>query len=221
LFANRRPWQVVPVPLDAHLLAAFTVTTILATLAPGPDMLFVLSAGMRGGPRAGLLATAGIATSEAIHVLVAAAGLSALFSAVPGAFTALRIVGAVYLAYLGVQMIRRRGELTVTTGDDAGISGRRAYVSGLLTNLSNPKMIAFSVAFLPQFADPAVGPMWAQFTALGAILILLEFLIDGGVGVFAGRIGNRLRHRGALRRRIDTATGGILIALGVRLAVQQ
>jgi threonine/homoserine/homoserine lactone efflux protein len=209
------------VPLDPHLLAAFTVTTIVAMLAPGPDMLFVLSSGMRGGRRAGLLATAGIATSEAVHVLVAAAGLSALFTAVPEAFTALRIAGAVYLAYLGIQMIRQRGALIVATADGATISGRRAYLTGLLTNLSNPKMIAFSVAFLPQFVDPALGSVWLQFAALGTILIFVEFLIDGGVGVFAGGIGNWLRHRHTLRRGVDTATGGILIALGFRLAVEQ
>ncbi|MEV6349088.1 LysE family translocator [Actinoplanes sp. NPDC051851] len=207
-------------PLDPHLLAAFTVTTIIATVAPGPDMLFVLSAGMRGGPRAGLLATCGIATSETIHVLIAAAGLSALFTAVPAAFTALRVAGAVYLAYLGIQMIRRRGTLIVTA-DDATISGRRAYVSGVLTNLANPKMIAFSVAFLPQFVDPALGTLWLQFTALGAILITLEFLIDGSVGVFAAHLGTRLRRRLTLRRHIDTATGGILIALGLRLAAHR
>jgi threonine/homoserine/homoserine lactone efflux protein len=220
LIPHRPPWQVGRVPLDPHLLAAFTVATVVATIAPGPDMLFVLSSGMRGGPRAGLLATGGIATSEAIHVLVAAAGLSALFTAVPGAFTALRVAGAAYLAYLGIQLIRNRGDLVMAGGDDATISGRRAYFTGFLTNLSNPKMIAFSVAFLPQFVDPALGAVWAQFAALGAILILLEFLIDGAVGVFAGRIGRWLREHRSVRRRIDTATGGILIALGLRLAVE-
>lgn len=168
-----------------------------------------------------MLATAGIATSEAVHVLVAAAGLSALFTAVPEAFTVLRIAGAVYLAHLGIQMIRQRGALIVATADGATISGRRAYLTGLLTNLSNPKMIAFSVAFLPQFVDPALGSVWVQFAALGTILIFVEFLIDGGVGVFAGGIGNWLRHRHTLRRGVDTATGGILIALGLRLAVEQ
>ncbi|GAA0421549.1 lysine transporter LysE [Actinoplanes capillaceus] len=205
-------------PLDPHLLAAFTVATIVAMLAPGPDMLFVLSCGMRGGPRAGLLATAGLATSEAVHVLVAAAGLSALFTAVPEAFTVLRVAGAVYLGWLGVRMIRQRGEVL---SEKPGATGRRAYLSGFLTNLSNPKMIAFSVAFLPQFVDPARGPVWAQFAVLGAILIFLEFLIDGAVGVGAGRIGSWLRRRRALSRRIDATTGGILIALGVRLAVER
>jgi threonine/homoserine/homoserine lactone efflux protein len=90
-------WNDPDMPIDHHLLAAFVVTTIVAMLAPGPDMLFVLGCGMRGGARAGLLATAGVATSEAVHIAVAAAGLTALFAAVPVAFTVVRVAGAAYL----------------------------------------------------------------------------------------------------------------------------
>ncbi|MBF9128555.1 LysE family translocator [Plantactinospora sp. S1510] len=209
-------------PIDQHLLVAFTLTTIIAMVSPGPDMLFVLGCGMRGGPRAGLLATAGVATSEAVHVAVAAAGLAALFAAVPTAFTVVRIVGGAYLIYLGVQMIRHRkseqSELPVVGG---GISGRRAYLSGMLTNLLNPKMVTFTIAFLPQFINPQLGQVWAQFAILGTILIVLEFIVDGTVGVLAGRIGGWLRRRQAARRRIDTATGGVFIGLGVRLAVER
>ncbi|MEE6263867.1 LysE family translocator [Plantactinospora sonchi] len=209
-------------PIDQHLLLAFTLTTTIAMVTPGPDMLFVLGCGIRGGARAGLLATAGVATSEAVHVAVAAAGLAALFAAVPTAFTVVRVVGAAYLIYLGVQLIRQRGQDTtepsVTGG---GLSGRRAYLSGLLTNLLNPKMVTFTIAFLPQFVDPALGRVWLQFAILGAIMIVLEFLVDGAVGVFAGRIGGWLRSRRAVRRRIDTATGGLFIGLGVRLAVER
>jgi len=209
-------------PIDQHLLVVFTLTTIVAMISPGPDMLFVLGCGIRGGPRAGLLATAGVATSEAVHVAVAAAGLAALFAAAPTAFTVVRIVGGAYLIYLGVQMIRRRNdvrsELSVVGG---GMSGRRAYLSGLLTNLLNPKMVTFTIAFLPQFVDPRLGQVWLQFVILGAILITLEFLVDGAVGVLAGRIGGWLRRRQAARRRIDVATGGVFIGLGVRLAVDR
>src|SRR5439155_4194213 len=123
-------------PVDPHLLLAFVVTTIIAMVTPGPDMLFILGCGMRGGPKAGLLATAGVATSEAIHVAVAAAGLAALFAAVPVAFAVVRITGAAYLIYLGVQAIRNRKKLPEATGGKVG----RAYLSGLLTNLLNPKM---------------------------------------------------------------------------------
>ncbi|WP_433516076.1 LysE family translocator [Nonomuraea sp. CA-143628] len=210
-------------PIDSHLLVLFTLTTIVAMITPGPDMLFILGCGMRGGPRAGLLATAGVATSEAVHVAVAAAGLAALFEAVPVAFTVVRIVGAAYLIYLGVQMLRNRkgldSEMPVAAG--GGMSGRRAFASGLLTNLLNPKMVTFTIAFLPQFINPQLGQVWLQFAILGAILIALEFVVDGAVGVLAGRIGGWLRRRAAARRRVDIATGGIFIGLGVRLAVER
>ena len=206
--------------IDQHLLRAFLRTTTIAMITPGPDMLFILGCGMRSGPRAGLLATAGVATSEAVHVALAAAGLVALFAAVPVAFTAVRIVGAAYLIYLGVQMIRHRND-AVDDAPSAGaaMSGRRAYLAGLTTNLLNPKMVTFTIAFLPQFVDPQRGQVWLQFVVLGAILIVLEFLVDGTVGLLSGRIGSWLRTRRTARRNIDTATGGIFIGLGVRLAL--
>ncbi|MFI7422819.1 LysE family translocator [Nonomuraea sp. NPDC049684] len=209
-------------PLDGHLLALFAVTTIVAMITPGPDMLFVLGCGMRGGPRAGLLATAGVATSEAIHVAVAAAGLAALFAAVPVAFAVVRIAGAAYLIYLGVRMLRdRKGGVSDMPEPGTGMPGRRAYLSGLLTNLLNPKMVTFTVAFLPQFVDPGLGRMWLQFAVLGAVLIAFEFVVDGAVSVLAGRIGGWLRRSAVARRRVNTATGGIFVGLGVKLAVER
>lgn len=198
-------------PVDPHLLLAFVLTTVVAMVTPGPDMLFILGCGMRGGPKAGLLATAGVATSEAIHVAVAAAGLAALFAAVPVAFTVVRLIGAAYLIYLGVQAIRNRKPLVEKTAD-------RAYLSGLLTNLLNPKMVTFTIAFLPQFVEPARGHVWLQFAVLGAIMIVFEFLVDGAVGVLAGRIGGWIR-RAKNQRRIEVATGGLFIGLGIKLAV--
>jgi len=201
-------------PVDPHLLLAFVVTTVIAMVTPGPDMLFILGCGMRGGPKAGLLATAGVATSEAIHVAVAAAGLAALFAAVPVAFVVVKTVGAAYLIYLGVQAIRNRKSLHGETDGKVG----RAYLSGLLTNLLNPKMVTFTIAFLPQFIDPDRGHLWLQFAILGAILIVFEFLVDGAVGVLAGRIGGWVRRK-KNQRRIEVATGGIFIGLGVKLAL--
>jgi threonine/homoserine/homoserine lactone efflux protein len=201
-------------PVDPHLLLAFVVTTVIAMVTPGPDMLFILGCGMRGGPKAGLLATAGVATSEAIHVAVAAAGLAALFAAVPVAFVVVKTVGAAYLIHLGVQAIRNRKSFH---GEGDG-KVNRAYLSGLLTNLLNPKMVTFTIAFLPQFIAPDRGHLWLQFAILGAILIVFEFLVDGAVGVLAGRIGGWVR-RTKNQRRIEVATGGIFIGLGVKLAL--
>ena len=206
-------------PIDSHLLALFLLTTLIAMVTPGPDMLFVLGCGMRGGARAGLLATAGVATSEAIHVAVAAAGLAALFAAAPVAFTVVRVAGAAYLIYLGVQTLRRRrGSERQLSSAGAGVTDKRAYLNGLFTNLLNPKMVTFTVAFLPQFIDPSLGAVWLQFAILGTLLIALEFLIDGTVGLLAGRISTWLSARRNARRILDRATGTLFIALGLRLA---
>lgn len=208
--------------VNEHLFVLFLITTSVAMISPGPDMLFILGCGMRGGPRAGLLATTGVATSEVIHITLAAAGLSAFFAAAPTAFTALRIAGGAYLVYLGVQAIRHRGEdLFELDESDAGMPGRVAYLRGLLTNLVNPKMITFTIAFLPQFVDPRLGRVWLQFVILGAVFIALEFLVDGTVGVLAGRIGRWLSRRQRARRRLDVATGSVFIGLGVRLAAER
>ena len=206
-------------PVDPHLLALFTLTTLVAMVVPGPDMLFVLGCGMRGGPRVGLLATAGVATSEVVHVGIAAAGLAALLAAVPVAFTAVRVAGAAYLIVLGVRTIRRRHDEPARLPAGAVVSGRRAYLSGLATNLLNPKMVTFTVALLPQFVNPRLGGVPAQFAVLGVVLVALEFLVDGLVAVLAARIGAWLRRRRAARRRLDVLTGGLFIGLGVRLAV--
>jgi threonine/homoserine/homoserine lactone efflux protein len=209
-------------PVNQHLFVLFLITTSVAMISPGPDMLFILGCSMRGGPRAGLLATTGVATSEIIHITLAAAGLSAFFATAPTAFTALRIAGGAYLVYLGVQAIRHRGGDRIELDDsEAGMSGRVAYLRGLLTNLVNPKMVTFTIAFLPQFVDPRLGRVWLQFAILGAVFIALEFLVDGAVGVLAGRIGQWLSRRQRARRRLDVATGSVFIGLGVRLAAER
>lgn len=209
-------------PIEQHLFVLFLVTTSVAMISPGPDMLFVLGCGMRGGPRAGLLATAGVATSEIVHITLAAAGLSAFFAAALAAFTALRITGGAYLIYLGVQAIRHRGEDHVEPGGPTDeFPGRVAYLRGLLTNLVNPKMVTFTIAFLPQFVDPQLGQVWLQFAILGAVFVTLEFVVDGAVGVLAGRIGRWLSRRQQARRRLDVATGSVFIGLGVRLAAER
>ncbi|MFG2005059.1 LysE family translocator [Spirillospora sp. NPDC048911] len=208
-------------PIDPHLLAVFTATTIVALITPGPDMLFVLGCGVRGGARAGLLATVGVITGDALYVAAAAAGLAVLLTTFPVVFTVIRIAGAAYLIYLGVQMIRNRNSGAAEEKIGGGMSGRRAFLNGVVSSAANPQTFTFMVAFLPQFIDPAAGPVWLQFAVLGAILIVLEFVADGTVGVLAGRIGGWLRGRQAVRRRIDAATGTVFIGLGVTLAAER
>ena len=206
--------------LNSHLLVAFLVTTAVAMIVPGPDMLFVLASGLRGGPKLALLATFGVASGEAVHISLAAAGLSALFLAAPSAFTAVRIAGALYLLYLGIQSIRGRSGLGGRDSASAPRHASRTYLQGLLTNLGNPKMITFTVAFLPQFVDPGLGHVWAQFLILCTIFLGFEFAVDGTVGLFASGIGGLLIRRKA-RRGVEIATGSIFIGLAARLAADR
>ena len=205
--------------LNAQLLIAFLVTTTVAMIVPGPDMLYVLAKGLGGGRRLALLATTGVATGEAVHILVAAAGLSALFLAMPPAFTVVRVLGALYLLYLGIQTIRGHGSIAA---DERSMErrGGRVYVQGLLTNLSNPKMITFTIAFLPQFVDPHLGHVWAQFMILGVIFLAFEFAVDGTVGVMASRIRHLLARR-KIRRGVEIGTGSIFIGFAARLALDK
>lgn len=208
--------------MNAHLLALYLVAVSLAMITPGPDMMFILAVGARGGRRAGLLAMAGVASSEAVQIIAVAAGLSALFAAAPTAFTVLRLCGAAYLGYLGIQALRsaRRGD-TAVPSRGAEVSGRYAYLRGLVTNLVNPKMVTFAVAFLPQFVDRSLGHVPAQFAVLGAIFIALEVVVDGTVAVTAGRLGGWLSRRRRARQAVDAGSGVIMVALAGRLALER
>ena len=154
--------------MNIHLLELYVAAVFLAMIAPGPDMLFILATGTRGGPRAGLLATLGVVTSEVVQITAVAAGLAALFAAAPTAFTVLRLGGAAYLLYLGVQALRsaRRGRPLEAPPGGERVSGRYAYLRGLVTNLVNPKSVTFVVALLPQFVDRGLGHVPLQFAVL-------------------------------------------------------
>jgi len=209
--------------VNSHLLVLYVLAVFLAMIAPGPDMLFVLAVGMRGGPRAGVLAALGAATSEVVQITAVAAGLSALFAAAPAAFTTLRLCGAAYLLYLGVQALRRarHGSPVAASAAWAQPGGSYAYLRGFLTNLVNPKMVTFAVAFLPQFVDRGLGHVPAQFAVLGAIFVAFEVLVDGAVGLAAGRLGTWLSRRRRARQALDVGSGTIMVALAGRLALER
>ena len=209
--------------MNTHLLAVYVVAVFVAMIAPGPDMLFILATGARGGPRAGLLATVGVMTSEVVQITAVAAGLAALFAAVPTAFLIVRLCGAAYLACLGVQALRsaRRGGPLAETPEQGRVAGSYAYLRGVITNLANPKQVTFVVALLPQFVDRALGHVPLQFAVLGAIFIAFEALIDGTVGLMAGRIGAWLAKRQRARQAMDAGAGTIMVALAARIAAER
>ncbi|GIF50995.1 hypothetical protein Afe04nite_55340 [Asanoa ferruginea] len=146
--------------MDTHLLLAFVVASALLSLAPGPDLLFVVANGVAGGRRAGVLAALGMSTGLAIHTAAAAFGLGALIRAAPQALTVVRLAGAVFLLYLAVMTWRNSRAALEPTAPPARRSLRRTYLMATLTNLANPKVILFYLAFVPQFVGtgPAAWP---------------------------------------------------------------
>jgi threonine/homoserine/homoserine lactone efflux protein len=201
---------------STSLFVTYLVTVSVLMLTPGPDMLFCLASGMKGGPRAGFLAALGAASGEVVHISASAVGLAALFRAAPPLFEAVRILGAAYLALLGLRALRNRNrEIAAHAGSSA-----RAYWRGLATNLLNPKMALFSIAFLPQFVDPHAGSVAVQFLVLGACFVALEIVVDGTVGLLAGRLAGLLRAPRA-RRNLNVAAGSIYLGLGARVALER
>jgi threonine/homoserine/homoserine lactone efflux protein len=209
--------------MDERLLGLYVAAVFIAMIAPGPDMMFILATGMRGGARAGLLAMLGVVSSEIVQITAVAAGLSALFAEVPVAFTVLRLCGAAYLLYLGAAALRsaRRGSPLEASQQRARVSGPYAYLRGAITNLANPKSVTFVVALLPQFVDRGMGDVPLQFAVLGAIFVAFEVLVDGTVGLASGRIGGWLSRRQRARQALDAGSGTVMVALAGRLAFER
>ena len=186
-------------------------------------MLLLFQTGARQGRRAALVTALGLALARACHVLMAATGLALLFRTAPWTFDLVRLLGAAYLAWLGLQMLRGGG-LALPTSDAGSApvvpyADRRALLRGLLTNLLNPKALLFCSVLLPQFVSPGAGSLAVQFAALGTVLVLVGLAFDCAYALAGGRLGRWLASRPRAQRLQQWGFGGLLIGFGVRLAL--
>jgi len=206
--------------MNGSLFGAYLVTITLLMLAPGPDMLFALATGIRSGARAGFCAAVGAAAGEVVHIAAAALGLAALFRAAPLLYDGLRVGGAAYLVYLGVQTFRARDDMAAAAADRGASDARRAFYRGAVTNLLNPKMALFTLALLPQFVDTSSGNVALQFVVLGACFVALEIVVDGSVGILAGRFRSLLIRR-RTAKTLQVVSGSVFVGLGAKIAVSR
>jgi threonine/homoserine/homoserine lactone efflux protein len=202
---------------DAHALALFMAAGLALNLTPGPDMLYVAARAAAEGRAAGVASTLGIATGTLVHIALVAFGLTALLSAVPVAYTAVRLAGAAYLVYLGLRTLLRPGGLAERALTPA--SRWAVFRQGVTTNVLNPKVALFFLAFLPQFVDPARGSAGLQVLALGLLFDASGTLVLLAVALGASRAAGRLRRSAGAARWLERATGLLFVGLGVRLAV--
>lgn len=202
-------------------LAFFAVSALLA-LSPGPDNVFVLLQSAMRGPRAGMLVVLGLCSGLVVHTAAVALGLAAVFAASAAAFTALKWIGAAYLLYLAWQAFRAPVDAAAAGGEGgAAAAGGRMYWRGVVMNLTNPKVAIFFLAFLPQFADPARGPIAPQLLGLGAIFILATLLVFGAIALGSGLFGTLLQRSMRARRALNWLAGTVFVALAARLATAQ
>ncbi|HTN53889.1 MAG TPA: LysE family translocator [Anaeromyxobacter sp.] len=203
---------------DPHALLLFVGAGLLLNVTPGPDLLYVLGRSVGQGRAAGVLSALGIGMGCLVHVTAATLGLSALLLALPHAFDLVRWAGAAYLVLLGLRTLRARGG-TLAVQALSPVSRRRVLLQGALTNVLNPKVALFFLAFLPQFADPARGPLAPQLLLLGTIFTVNGSLVCVAFALFAAELGAWLRTRYGVSRTLERMTGGLFLALGLRLAL--
>ena len=202
-------------------LGVYVVASLALILTPGQDMLYVISRSLAQGRAAGLYSAIGVILGILVHTALAALGVGAILNASEALFLALKLVGAAYLVYLGLRLLLSRShELPV--GAAAGILRPASLVwQGLLSNVSNPKIVLFFFAFLPQFVDPASPHPTRDLVFLGVLYAALGLPVKAGVGLAAGSLSEAIRRRPRALAWVNRASGAILVGLGLRLAASE
>ena len=200
--------------------ALFIVASLAVILTPGQDMMLVMSRSLAQGAFAGVATAAGVSVGLLGHTVLATLGLGAIVQASEWLFFALKLIGAAYLVYLGIVMLRTK-HADLAPGSGARRPLGRLFAEGALSNLSNAKIVIFYFAFLPQFVPASAQQPALSVFALGTIFALLTFLIKGPVGIFAGVLSGWLRSRPAALAWVYRSSGAILIALGAKLAFER
>ena len=201
---------------DPTTTITFLAASIAIILAPGPAQALVLARTLADGRKAGVLTAIGLNVGTLVHAVAAALGLSAVLATSATAFTFVKIIGAVYLVYLGIQALRTKDH----SGDPAIAAPTgpwQMFGRAVMTGVLNPKVAIFFLAFLPQFVDPGRGPVFLQFLILGSTLALIDVLYEIALVLVAGAVRQRLTQSVRFMRWRQRITGVVLIGLGLRL----
>ncbi|TWI60879.1 threonine/homoserine/homoserine lactone efflux protein [Pseudoduganella lurida] len=204
-----------------HDLALFIVSGLLLNIMPGPDTLLIMARSATQGWRAGVAASLGIGTGTLVHVLAAALGLSALLATSAAAFNVVKWVGAAYIVWCGIGMLRARLKQSddVPLPPPAPLPLRRIYAQGFLTNILNPKVALFFLAFVPQFIDADAPNKPLAFIVLGLIFDFNGMLWCHGLALFTAFASARLKVKPLVALWLNRVTGSLFLVLGARLAL--
>jgi len=201
-------------------LIAFALIALGMVLTPGPNMIYLISRSICQGRAAGLISLGGVALGFLFYMLCAAFGITTLVLAVPYAYDAVRLAGAVYLLWLAWQAVRPGGRSPFEVRDLPADSPRKLFLMGFMTNLLNPKIAVMYLSLLPQFIDPARGSVLGQALALGGVQIVISVLVNGMIAVSAASIAQFLIHRPTWATVQRWLMGTALAGLAVRMATE-
>jgi threonine/homoserine/homoserine lactone efflux protein len=205
--------------LGTHDLWLFVLSGLLLNVTPGPDTLYIVGRSSSQGGRAGAVAALGIGTGALVHICAAALGLSAILAASAAAFTAVKIVGAAYLVYVGISLIRSNGPAQSAPALGNRTPLRGIFFQGFLTNVLNPKVALFFLAFLPQFVSSDAPSKALAFLFLGAIFDFNGTLWNLLVAWSTARISSRLAASDSVKKWFNRCVGSIFVFVGIRLAL--
>jgi len=201
-----------------HDFGLFLAAAILLNLTPGPDTVYILGRSVAQGREAGIASALGISLGSILHTCAAALGLSAILATSAVAFGAIKLLGGAYLIFLGIKMILdRRKQLSLPSSFRRRTTSA-AFRQGILTNILNPKVALFFLAFLPQFIDPASGTKVLAFLFLGLTFVTTGTIWCFILAWFASAFSERLRANQTVAQWLNRTTGALFVFLGVRLA---
>lgn len=198
---------------------AFILAGVLLILTPGTDTMYILGRSVRQGKNAGLMSALGISTGVLVHCIFATLGLSIILAKSALAFEVVKYLGAAYLIYLGLRSMLTKSDLPKDWSDNSGQqSYRKIYISGVLTNVLNPKVALFFLAFIPQFVDPNYAQGTLAFSILGFVFLLMGTVWCILLAFFAARLSKGIRSNYRFKVWLDRVTGVLFVALGLKLA---
>lgn len=206
--------------LPIETIITFLGAAILLALAPGPDNIFVLTQSALRGKAAGLSVVLGLCTGLIVHSTAVALGVAVIFKTSALAFSILKYAGAGYLLYLAWQAWRVPGA-TLHAATHNEQQRWKLYWRGIIMNITNPKVSIFFLAFLPQFADPARGPIWLQILLLGGLFIIATLLVFGAIALLAGGLGQWLNHSPRAQPIMNKIAGTVFLGLALKLATTE
>lgn len=196
----------------------FLAAAVLLNLSPGPDIAFILGQTLRNGRRHGIAAMMGIWSGAALHVVMAAVGLSAILATSAVAFSIVKWIGAAYLIWLGIKMLLSRGDSFISSEGGSHQRLHSIYWQGVLVSALNPKVAIFFLAFLPQFVVEGAGPASAQLLLHGTLIIVVAACIEPPLVLLGAKLGAFLRQNQRIGLWMDRGLGALFVALGARLA---